>query len=171
MGRWYVGIDPGNQGAIVGLGPDDEVVVVPGGRPVSLAWAGDSARYAALLEVREHAKDEGGRIAFVVLEEQSIRSGQRAQAKAVREQGMWEGWLMAHGIPYGVYSPRGKSGWRALLGKGSFKRTEDTKAWAHDLCTRRLPNLDPHFGGKLRKWHDGVCDAAAMALAARAAAT
>ena len=167
MGDWYVGIDPGNKGALVALGPDDALVVCPGERPAGLGWRSMPDRYAALLSAME-AKACDGRIALVVLEQQQSRARQQGQAKINREQGMWEGWLMAHGLPYRLVLPRGANGWRKPLGRANFKRGEDVKGWTAEVVERMLPNLDARFGGKLRTYHDGVTDAAGMALAARA---
>ena len=167
MGDWYVGIDPGNKGSLVALGPDDQLIVRPGERPAGMGWRSMPDRYAALLS----AMEAGGcddRIALVVLEQQQARARQQGQAKINREQGMWEGWLMAHELPYRLVLPRGANGWRKPLGRANFKRGEDVKGWTAEVVERMLPNLDARFGGKLRTYHDGVTDAAGMALAARA---
>ena len=49
-----------------------------------------------------------------------------------------------------------------------IKKGEDVKGWTAEVVERILPNLDARFGTKLRTYHDGVTDAAGMALAARA---
>jgi hypothetical protein len=108
------------------------------------------------------------RIALVVLEQQQARARQQGQAKINREQGMWEGWLMAHELPYRLVLPRGANGWRKPLGRATFKPGEDGKGGTAEVVERMLPNLDARFGGKLRTSHDGVTDAAGRALAARA---
>jgi hypothetical protein len=166
MGDWYVGIDPGNKGALVALGPDDQLLVFPGQRPAGLGWRNDPDRYSALLSVME-AGGCDGRVAMVFLEQQQSRARQQGQAKINREQGMWEGWLMAHGLPYRMMLPRGANGWRKPLGRANFKRNEDPKVWTSEVVERMLPNLDARFDGRLRTYHDGVTDAAGMALAAR----
>jgi len=166
MGDWFIGIDPGNKGALVALGPDDELIVCPGERPAGMGWRSDPDRYSALLSVMQ-AKACGDRIAMVFLETQQARARQQGQAKINREQGMWEGWLMAHMLPYRMVLPRGANGWRKPLGRANFKRGEDPKVWTAEVVERMLPNLDARFDGRLRTYHDGVTDAAGMALAAR----
>ena len=166
MTDWFIGIDPGNKGALVALGPDDELVVCPGDRPAGIGWRSMTDRYSALLEVLQ-AGGGGNNIGLVVLEQQQARARQQGQAKINREQGMWEGWLMAHGLPYRLCVPRGANGWRKPLGRSSFKRGEDPKVWTAETVERMLPNLDARFDGKLRTYHDGVTDAAGMAIAAR----
>jgi hypothetical protein len=166
VGEWFIGIDPGNKGALVALGPDDALIVRPGDRPARMGWRSDPDRYAALLSAIE-AKGPNDRIRMVFLETQQARARQQGQAKINREQGMWEGWLMAHGLPYRMVLPRGANGWRKPLGRANFKKGEDPKAWTAQVVERLLPNLDARFGGKLRTYHDGVTDAAGMALAAR----
>jgi len=166
MGDWFIGIDPGNKGALVALGPDDELIVCPGERPAGMGWRSDPDRYSALLSVMQ-ARACDDRIAMVFLETQQARARQQGQAKINREQGMWEGWLMAHMLPYRMVLPRGANGWRKPLGRANFKRGEDPKVWTAEVVERMLPNLDARFDGRLRTYHDGVTDAAGMALAAR----
>ena len=166
MGDWVIGIDPGNKGALVAIGPDDELIVVPGQRPAGLGWTSDSGRLAALQRVL-YAKGPDDRIGLVLLEQQQARARQQGQAKINREQGLWEGWMQAFGIPHQLVLPRGRNGWRAILGKPHFRKGEDPKVWTEQYISKRMPQLDPYFDGKLSVFHDGVTDAAGMAWAAR----
>lgn len=158
--KWYAGIDPGRQGALVALSDDLDHLVYRS--RLAKGWDSDHERldaWRALLE------DVGGsaHLAAVWVEEQHVRQGQRGQARHVREAGVWCGWALAYGVELREPKPSGHEGWRVAAGLGTRSGKRDVL----ELVQRRLPNLDL-APGRLRVPHLGLVDAAGIALGARA---
>jgi len=158
--KWFVGIDPGRQGAMVALSHDSDALVFRS--RLSAGWAGDAERLEAWRELLELVEGSA-HLATVWVEAQYVRQGQRGQVKHVRESGMWCGWALAYGVELQEPKAASRAGWRVAAGLG----TRAGKADVLELVERRLPNLDL-TPGRLRTPHMGIVDAAGIALGARA---
>lgn len=156
---WFVGIDPGRQGAMVALSDDLEALCYRS--RLAAGWSGDAERLDAWREMLD-AVGGSASLATVWVEAQHVRQGQRGQVKHVREAGMWCGWVMAYGIPLQEPKAAGHAGWRVAAGMS----TRASKADVLALVGQRLPNLDLS-PGRLRTPHMGLVDAAGIALGAR----
>lgn len=164
-----LGIDPGRAGGIVAI--DSGIVLYqrpadgPEGyhRHAPKADPDPGAMMQALLEIREL-----GRVVGVVIEAPAFggagQAGRRMSAGVAghigMEAGIWRALLTAWGWPYEVLRPQD---WRKragiTVGKGG-----DPKAATIAHVGRLLPGLDLYPGRK-RVPHDGLADAAGMALA------
>lgn len=158
----FAGIDPGSKGAIVAINDHRAVILQH-----RLPWhTGEglilSEFWKTLLELRNAARDAGGRLA-VALERQSYRptDGGKGTFTCGRTFGALEMGLVALGLPYEIPAPNmGVNGWHRML-QGA--QGEDTKRQAMNLCRRQLPGLVLIPKG-CRKPHDGLGDAGALAL-------
>ena len=158
--RWYAGIDPGRQGALVALSDDLDHLVFRS--RLAKGWEGDAERLDAWRSLLEEVGGSA-HLAAVWVEAQHVRQGQRGQVRHVREAGMWCGWVLAYGIELREPKPSGHEGWRVAAGL----TTRSGKADVLALVQRRLPNLEL-APGRLRTPHLGLVDAAGIALGARA---
>ena len=106
-----------------------------------------------------------GREAYAVLEHQQPHAKQGAVSAFTmgRAYGMIEQILRDLGVRYAIERPS-RAGWHKVL---SGIEGQDAKDRAVLLCQRELPGLDL-YPGRRRKPHDGLSDAGAMALWARA---
>ena len=168
MTRLLVGIDPGRSGAIVALSPDREVVLALRGdgpegyhRHAPKADPNEGAMLAALQQLTEF-----GRPAMVVIELPAWHApGARMPAgvagRSGIEHGIWRALCAAHGWPVWLM---GAKAWRKQAGIAGASGG-DPKAETIAHVGRRLPGLDLYPPGK-RIAHDGLADAAGMALAA-----
>ena len=152
--RWYLGIDPGRQGALVAVSDDLDALTYRS--RLAAGWSGDAERLDAWQRMLTDV-DGSAHIAAVWVEQQ------RGQAKHVREAGVWCGWALAYGLD--LHEPRasGREGWRCAAGL----EVRAGKAAVLDLVQRRLVNLDI-TPGRLRTPHMGIVDAAGIALGCRA---
>lgn len=149
----YIGIDPGKEGAIVRLGGAGDA-----------AWllpyddAGLSGRELARM-VRE---DLCGWNPYVILERAQSFPGQGIASafRYGRDYGVIVGVLDALGVPYRTVPP---GVWHRAVVGGSG---DDPKARARAVVEARLPGLDLR-PGKRRKAHEGIVDAACLALYGR----
>lgn len=157
--KWWVGIDPGRQGAAVALSADDTALVYRS--RLASGWQSDTERLEAWRDLLQ-AVGGSASVRCVWVELQHVRHGQRGQVSHVREQGLWCAWAMAYGLPLNEPRASGRTGWRAQAGLSSRAGKDDVKA----MLERRLPNLDL-TPGRLRVPHMGLVDAAGIALAAR----
>ena len=158
----HVGIDPGADGAIVALFPVGPpighrmpVVEVTGRRRLDIG-----AARRMLLALRDH--DD----LVVAIEAPSVRPGEGAVGALGigLHHGAWHGLLGAMEIRHRIVVART---WRDGLGlPKSPGDPKQRKADAILACERLLPGLD--LAPKpLRKPHDGIADAALIALWAR----
>jgi len=165
----YIGIDPGGSGAVVGLpwsgshaGPPVAVRADgPGGYQRSALKAGLTV--SLYLQALRTVAD-GNTVGGVLVEMPSTRPGESASSgqRSGMHVGAWLGLLAALGWPYEVIRPQS---WRRLAGivvpaKG------DPKAATLSAVMARIPDLDL-MPGAVRTPHDGIADAAGLALAAR----
>jgi hypothetical protein len=161
-----IGIDNGANGAIVALNNDLEVVradlmpildpgVLRNGKRGTKKIL-DKVRLVAILK---HLRDSH-RDVFCVLEHaQSFpKEGVSTAFKSGRGYGAMEMALICLGIPYEIVRPRA---WQADVLKGI--EGDNTKVKSVLKCQRRIPSLDLTPGMK-RKPHDGLADAACMAI-------
>jgi len=171
----YVGIDPGNNGAIVGIDESYRTVaaecmpLIDIGKGKKHKWVLDKVAVLRVLKDLSYLSQPGPdvllRNLFVVLEKAQVMGGAggrspaspRAMFQYGRGFGGWEMALMALEIPHAVVHPRT---WGKVL---SGIEGSDSKARAILKCQRALPTLDLTPGRK-RKPHDGLADAGCMAL-------
>ena len=156
--KWYVGIDPGRQGAMVALSDDLDALCYRS--RLAAGWSGDAERLAAWRDLLESVEGSA-HLATVWVEAQYVRQGQRGQVKHVREAGMWCGWALAYGVPLEEPKAASHAGWRVAAGMSTRASKVDVLA----MVERRLPNLDL-TPGRLRTPHMGLVDTAGIALGA-----
>jgi len=154
------GIDVGNQGAIVCL--DGDKVVLAEVMPLLNVGKGKRNKY--LIDMRklwETIMDMDPQM--VVLEKAQSMPGQGVSS--VFNYGVGFGALqmalIVSGFPHEIIHPRK---WQKVVLDGL--PGNDTKKRAILKCQRRLPSLDL-TPGKKRKPHEGLADAACMALFAQ----
>ncbi|MCP4963676.1 MAG: hypothetical protein GY926_00385 [bacterium] len=161
------GIDNGNTGALVLLSPSSRVLgavtmpVLDVGKGRTKAgkkrhkWVLDKALMLATLEVWSQRGPM-----FVVLEKAQAmpRQGVSSTFKTGRDFGSAEMALLALELRHAVVHPRT---WQTAVCKGI--EGGDTKARAVIACQRLVPGLDLYPGRK-RRPHDGLADAACMAV-------
>ena len=161
-----VGIDNGANGAIVALNHNYEVVCEEL-MPVLAAGVTRKGKKSTkrVLDMRSVSKILSGlkdldRDIFAVLEHAQTFPGEGLSTAftAGRGYGAMEMALVCSGIAYEIVRPR-------LWQKTVLAGVEgvDTKVRSILKCQRRLPDLDL-TPGKKRKPHDGLADAACMAL-------
>lgn len=155
-----IGIDPGKRGALVALGDR-----LPAVRLLSTCYAGPdlvpSLLVSALYELREAA---GGGFAAVAVEQQQSmpRQGLSSTFRTGANYGRICGVVEALGWPLHVMRPQA---WRREAGI-SVPRGSDPKSATIAAVSARLPDVDL-LPGRARKPHDGIADAAGLALALR----
>lgn len=164
-----LGIDPGRSGGIVALDGLEVVYARPADGPdgyhrhAPKADPDPAGMLQALLDVREL-----GRVTLVVIEapafggagQKGVRMSAGVAGHIGMEAGIWRGLLTAWGWPYAVLRPQD---WRKRAGIPAAKGG-DPKAATIAHVGRLLPGLDLYPGRK-RVAHDGLADAAGMALA------
>ena len=161
-----IGIDNGANGAIVALDADYQIAlaelmpvlkagVVRAGKRGTKRVLDMRSVCNLFVELRESDKD-----VFAVLEHAQTFPGEGVSTafNAGRSYGAMEMALVCSKIPYDIVRPRQ---WQKEILKGI--EGTDTKVKSILKCQRRLPQLDL-TPGKKRKPHDGLADAACMAL-------
>lgn len=168
----YGGIDPGNQGAFVLL---DHRMMVVSQHEMPLINVGTAAKNKWVLDVRAvdailagwvAAADDRQAGLFVALEKAQVMApgsgSSPASARSMfgygRAFGAMEGILTARAIAHELIHPLT---WGRAILKGVEGR--DTKARAILRVSRAIPSLDLTPGRK-RKPHDGLADAACLAM-------
>ncbi len=152
------GIDPGKKGALVSLDTNSTLVAA---YPADLAGGycdkgrGDTYNKRMMLDILRNEKPD-----LVIIEKQWSRAGESGVVGFATGLGfgLWLMALTATDTPFEVVSPQRWKAWCGILsgGKGAAIRyVED-----------RLPalNLSP---GKSTNKHDGIAEAACMALCGR----
>jgi crossover junction endodeoxyribonuclease RuvC len=137
----FIGIDPGKRGAIVGLGPDGAASFL-----LSNCYAGADLVPALLMSAihEVHAQLDGGPVRVAVEIQQAMpRQGLSSTFRTGANYGRICGVVEAMNLPLELLRP---AAWRKH-------------------ARRRLPELDL-TPGRLRVPHDGIADAAGLALAA-----
>ena len=156
-----VGIDPGKKGAIVALECS--------GRPSAVEWtaadhpqegytAGKGYNVRAMVQALSDCA-ELGEVGLVVLERQQARpiEGRSSILSTGYGWGLWAGIVAGLGLPLlEVTSQRWTR--RVLAGVPG-----DGKGRSVAVCGARLPGM-PLTWGRRRKAHDGLADAACLAL-------
>ena len=156
-----IGIDPGKKGGCVLLDRDANPIDWLAADHADDGYCKSGVYFPRLMAA--WVAGEGGRepVRLVVIEKQQARpiEGRSSCLATGRGQGLWEGICAASGCPYLLVSP-GK--WtRTIL--GSMPKGTDRKARAIAMALERLPDL-PLTWGRRRKPHDGLADAACLAL-------
>ena len=164
--KLVIGIDPGKAGGIVAIGSDDDPIYshrANGPDGYDGKGPANPSAYNDALEMAWAAF--GVRPSMVVLEIQQAmpKQGVTSTFRTGCGYGIWLGALAARRWPYVVL--RAKD-WRKRAGI-TVPRGGDPKTATIALVQARLPTLDL-TPGRIRKPHDGIADAAGMALAARA---
>lgn len=161
-----IGIDPGKAGGIVCLGDDLDVYARRANGPTGYEVTGKAPpnpeQYLdALLAVRPGSM---WMPQLVVVEQQQPmpKQGLSSTYRTGLGFGLWLGLLTTLGWPYRVARARD---WRKTAGI-PVGGGGDPKAATIRVVQARLPALDL-TPGATRKPHDGLADAAGMALAAR----
>jgi hypothetical protein len=151
-----MGIDPGLDGGLVALGPDGRVAAadlmptLPSGR-----GSGRRLDFVRLRDLLPRGPD-----ALVVLEELQGRPGAAMGATSAltmgQNHGLLVGMLVERGVAFELVNPQR---WQRVMTPGSG----DPKCRSVLTCQRLLPRLclTP---GKRTKPHDGLADAALLAL-------
>lgn len=156
----YVGIDNGLDGGIVAI-DENRNVVIGSITPFIVEKKKKSRKrhYNTTEMKRVLSEFPIGSAVYVVLEKAQAMPGQGVSSmfSIGRGFGLWEGLLVGLGIPYSVVHPRT---WQASVCKDV---QGDTKTRSVITCQRMIPTLDL-TPGKKRKPHDGLADAACMAL-------
>lgn len=149
----FVGIDPGKRGALVAVGSG---AVVHQARMPWLGGAGIDAPglVAELLEVRALGRV---RVCAVERAQAMPKQGVSSMFRYGRDYGVVLGVLAALQVPHVTVSPRR---WQGSICGG---RGGAPKARAILVAGRRLPGLDM-LPGRCRRPHDGIADAACLAL-------
>jgi hypothetical protein len=152
-----IGIDPGKRGALCALGPDGAAV-----RLLATCYAGPdlvpALLVAALHDVRQEAG--GGDVSVAVEVQQSMpRQGLSSTFRTGANYGRICGVVGALGWPLHVVRPQA---WRRAAGI-TVGRGSDPKAATIAAVSARLPEVDL-LPGRCRKAHDGIADAAGIAL-------
>lgn len=165
----YIGIDPGGSGAVVGL----EWSGSHAGTPIAVRADGPVgyqrgalkagltvSLYLDALRTVAHGCQVGG----VLLEMPSTRPGESASSgqRSGMHVGAWLGLLSALGWPHEIIRAQA---WRKLAGI-VVSKGGDPKAATLSAVMARVPDLDL-MPGAVRTPHDGIADAAGLALAAR----
>ena len=173
MSPIIVGIDPGRNGAAVAMAEGELLLhgaltsATSTGRPLSARWptpfeAGHDVRRRAVRTLCACVRDiQPGRHIVAVVEQPAINyhgRNQQGMATLLEECGWWVGTLQAWGwevrrAPVGRWLPDVA---RPCGG--------DTKARALAAACARWPGVDWTASSRARKPHDGIVDAALLAL-------
>jgi crossover junction endodeoxyribonuclease RuvC len=155
--RYYMGIDPGLDGGIVVIDDDYKVYLA---QPMPTVKTGVGGKRALDCLTFLSIIGNGGSL-FAVLEEPGVRPREGAVGALTmgRNHGKLEMGLLSRGVSHVVVRPQE---WQKLVCPGSG----DPKARSVDAVRRVLPGLDL-LPGKKQKPHDGIADAACMALYGR----
>tara|TARA_R110001632_G_scaffold173964_2_gene293462 strand:- start:1327 stop:1842 length:516 start_codon:yes stop_codon:yes gene_type:complete len=161
----YIGIDPGKDGAVVAINDDGTVAgsfltkqdfTVAIGKGSKREYLISRMNYALKCLAAKH------NIRLVAIEKQSARPGQGVVSmfSAGYGYGLWLGVLSANGIPFIEVRPKT---WTSKVLKDA---PGDGKNRSVYVVMNRVPDLDL-TPGKKRKPHDGLADAACLAIYAK----
>ncbi len=160
MKSLYIGIDPGLDGAICIISPDTvEAFVVP----TISQGSGTSKRLYDIPAMVDILLSYRGKVVLVALERGRAMRGQGVTSmfRFGHGCGLWEGALAALRIPYKMVQPRE---WQKVVCAGL---AGDPKARAVQAVSTMLPELELRKSSRATKPHQGICDAAALALYSR----
>lgn len=158
----YLGIDPGKDGAVVAINDDGTVAASFMTRRDFTTTIGKSSKREYLPSRMSYAiKCLGGKhnIKLAVVEKQSARPGQGVSSTFSTGfgYGLWVGILATHGIPFVEVRPQT---WTSNILRDVPGEGKNRSVYA---VMNRMPDLDLTPGLK-RKPHDGLADAACLAL-------
>ena len=158
----FIGIDPGKDGALVAINSDGKVAAsFMTGRDFTTTIGKGSKREYLISRMNYALRCLGGKhnIKLAVIEKQSARPGQGVTStfSTGYGYGLWLGVLSANGIPFVEVRPRT---WTSSILKDVPGEGKTLSVYA---VLNRLPDLDLTPGRK-RKPHDGLADAACLAL-------
>tara|TARA_R110001583_G_scaffold1589_7_gene12403 strand:+ start:2871 stop:3386 length:516 start_codon:yes stop_codon:yes gene_type:complete len=161
----YVGIDPGKDGAVVAINADGTIAGSFMTRQDFTTNVGKGSKREYLIYRMNYAiKCLGSKhnIMLAAVEKQSARPGQGVVSmfSAGYGYGLWLGILSANGVPFIEVRPRT---WTSKILKDIPGDGKNRSVYA---VMNRLPDLDL-TPGKKRKPHDGLADAACLALYAK----
>jgi len=170
----FVGIDPGQQGYIVGIPADGHAVLW--GEPIPTFPTGNGGKLDYDLPHVWALVRSIPRGAFVMLERQQAypKQGGVSNFNIGRGYMLWEMSLTAAGLPFETVHPRtwkGQMGIRAesAAGKTQTQRTKEAKARAVALAMRLFPGQDWKDKRKpnARTMCGDYCEAALLAVYGR----
>ena len=158
----YIGIDPGKDGAVVVLNQYGKALAsyLTAKEFTIRLGKGSKRDYTAACMVRAfHLMSTEYTVVIAVLEKQWARPKQGVSStfSSGVGYGLWKGILSAKGIPFIEVSPRT---WTGCVLKDV---SGDGKGRSVYVASQRVPTLDLTPGSK-RKPHDGLADAACLAL-------
>jgi crossover junction endodeoxyribonuclease RuvC len=158
----YIGIDPGKDGALVALNTNGEVeATFLTGRDFTTTIGKGSKKEYLISRMNYALKCLGGKhkIKLVSIEKQSARPGQGVTStfSTGYGYGLWLGVLSANGIPFVEVRPKT---WVSHVLKDTPGEGKNRSVY---VVMNRLPSLDL-TPGKRRKPHDGLADAACLAM-------
>ena len=155
----YIGIDPGLDGAIVALCPTFvKSCVVP-----TLKQEKGSKRMYDVPEMVRLLKANVKDIVLVALEKGRAAPGQGVTSmfRFGYGCGLWEGILAGLGIPYVIVHP---NTWQKVVCVGL---SGEAKSRAMQATSSRLPKLNMRKSDRASTPHQGIADAACLALYSR----
>lgn len=161
--RLIVGIDPGLDGAMVVLtahGPAWRGTFVTRDATLAKPSKGRTYDYRLMRRTLEALYD--GASTVVIETPQAFSKAPRgASISTGFGVGLWLGLVVGLRPGWSILMVAPNVWHRALFGKGV---TGDPKARAATFAMANLPSLDPRCGGRFRKAHQGVLDAACLAM-------
>jgi hypothetical protein len=165
---FYVGIDPGKQGAIVCINRKDEIVfksktpLIVSGTVKGEKLGRDEYDIVEMKNLLISLKRDSAGILAVLEKAQPMPAkmgGGIANFGRGLSFGLWQGLLVALDIPYIVAPPKT---WQGVMFAGVNK--DDTKQASVVVAQRRWPNVDWKRTAACKNADDGLTDAALLAL-------
>tara|TARA_Y100001963_G_scaffold157288_1_gene253148 strand:- start:1450 stop:1965 length:516 start_codon:yes stop_codon:yes gene_type:complete len=158
----YLGIDPGKDGALVAINEDGKVEANFMTRRDFTTTIGKGSKREYLISRMNYAvRCLGGKrnIKLAAIEKQSARPGQGVTStfSTGYGYGLWVGVLSANGVPFIEVRPKT---WTSKMLKDVPGEGKNRSVYA---VMNRLPDLDLTPGRKTKP-HDGLADAACLAL-------
>jgi hypothetical protein len=155
-----VGIDPGKDGAVVGVGDDGSIEIAQLTTDLTIKIGkGTKREYLPreMHKVMQYAKFIGATKAVIEKQQAMPKQGVSSTFSIGLGYGLWVGLLTALEIPIVEVRP---AAWQKVVLKGA---PGQGKGRAVYVVQQRLPalNLTP---GKKRKPHDGLADAGCLTL-------
>jgi len=150
-----IGIDPGLDGGIAVLRPDEnpDVLVMP-----TMPTGKGTGREIDIAAI-QHALTIWGEVHIAVEGQQPFpKQGGKSNFTTGYNYGKLLGWLEAVCLPFRVVTPRE---WQRAFGIGG--RGTDTKAQAALVCRRLFPCVDLLATARCRKAHSGKADSLLIA--------
>ena len=159
--KYYVGIDPGKQGAIAIISENSEII-----EKIAAPLLGNEYDKKTIVEILKSRE-----FAHVGLENPGVLFGtsKSSHGSLQKSVGMYEGILAALEIPHSIIQPKEwqKECWKLVkIQKKSSGKGNDTKATSALAASNIWPREDfkiTNNGNKSTKYNDGFIDAALIA--------